>query len=124
MFIHYFLIFALKHRLWVQVRTASLRNEAVLSCTHNLFLGENKKNTTIFHPKIIIFKAVKNHSILHRRVFVIFTDKNSQKGKRKTLVSDLQDFCASIFSAKTLLLKFSAAIKLHMALTITIWLRI
>ena len=30
--IHYFLIFALKHRLWVLVRTA----EAVLTCTHNL----------------------------------------------------------------------------------------
>ena len=32
--IHYFLIFALKHILWVLVRTAS--NVAVITCTHNI----------------------------------------------------------------------------------------
>ena len=31
--IHFFLIFASKHRLWVLVRTAT---EAVLTCNHNL----------------------------------------------------------------------------------------
>ena len=36
--IHYFPIFALKHRLWVHVRTAS--NEAVLTSTHNLCLEQ------------------------------------------------------------------------------------
>ena len=35
----FFLIFALKHRLWVLVRTASV-SEAVLTCTHNLCLGQ------------------------------------------------------------------------------------
>ena len=33
------------------------------------FLSKNKKNITIFHLKMIIFTAVKNHSILHGRVF-------------------------------------------------------
>ena len=47
--IHYFLIFALKHRLWVRVRTASVY-------THNLCFEQNKKNITIFHLKIIIFQ--------------------------------------------------------------------
>ena len=31
-------------------------------------LSKNKKTIIIFHLKIIIFTAVKNHSILHRRV--------------------------------------------------------
>ena len=53
-----FLIFALKHRLWVLVRTASL--------------SRNKKNITIFHLKIIIFTAVKYWCILHGRVFVMY----------------------------------------------------
>ena len=34
-------------------------------------LIKNKKNITIFNLKIIIFKAVKNRSILHGRVFVM-----------------------------------------------------
>ena len=47
---HNFLIFALKHRLWVLVRTM----EAVLTCTHNLCFEQkyenNKRNSTeIFH---------------------------------------------------------------------------
>ena len=49
----FFHIFALKHRLWVLVRIASL------------------KNITIFHLKIIVFIAVKKCSILHGRVFVM-----------------------------------------------------
>ena len=61
--IHYFLIFALKHRLWVLVRTASVPTIYVLS--------KNKKNIKKFHLKIIIFTAVKNCSILYRRVFIM-----------------------------------------------------
>ena len=39
-FIFFLLIFALKHRLWVLVRTAA---EVVLTCTHDLVLSTNKK---------------------------------------------------------------------------------
>ena len=42
--IHYFLIFALKHILWVLVRTAS--NEAVLTCTHNICFEQKNENST------------------------------------------------------------------------------
>ena len=38
--IHYFLIFALKHILWVLVRTA----EAVLTCTHNICFEQKYEN--------------------------------------------------------------------------------
>ena len=48
--IQYFLIFALKHRLWVP--------------TINV-LSKNKINIRIFHLKINIFTAVKNCCILH-----------------------------------------------------------
>ena len=34
-------------------------------------LSKNKKKNHTFQPKITIFTAVKNHSILHRRVFVM-----------------------------------------------------
>ena len=34
--IHFFLIFALKHRSWVLVRIASI--EAVLTCTRHIYL--------------------------------------------------------------------------------------
>ena len=60
-----YIIFALKHRLWVLGRTALLR-----TCTHNV-LSKNKKKITIFHLKIINFIALKYCSILHRRVFVM-----------------------------------------------------
>ena len=49
--------FALKHILWVLVPTIYV-------------LRENKKNI-FFHPKIVIFKAMKNRCILHGRVFVM-----------------------------------------------------
>ena len=54
----FFLIFALKHRLWVLVPTIYV-------------LSKNKKNITIFHLKIIFLTPVKNCSILHGRVFVM-----------------------------------------------------
>ena len=38
--IHYFLIFALKHRLWVFVRTASM-------CTHNICFEQKYENSQI-----------------------------------------------------------------------------
>ena len=34
--------------------------------------SKNKKKNTIFHLKINIFTAVKNHCVLHGRVFVMF----------------------------------------------------
>ena len=51
----YLLIFALKHRLCVLVRT----NEAVPTCTHNLLFGKNKKDIKIVQLKFVIFTAVK-----------------------------------------------------------------
>ena len=41
---HYFLIFALKHILWVHVRTASI-NEAVLTCTCNICFEQKYENS-------------------------------------------------------------------------------
>ena len=55
----FFLIFALKHRLWVLV------------VPRINVLSKNKKNITIFHLRIIVFRDVKNCSILHGRVFVL-----------------------------------------------------
>ena len=34
-------------------------------------LSKNKKTISVFHLKIIISTAVKNHSIVHGRVFVM-----------------------------------------------------
>ena len=56
--IHYFLNFALKI-------------DCEYSCTHNLCFEQKRKNITIFHLKIIVFAAVKNCSIQHRRVIVM-----------------------------------------------------
>ena len=50
----FFLIFALKHRLWVFVRTASISD--------------------FFHLKIIFVTTLKNCSILHGRFFVMYGD--------------------------------------------------
>ena len=52
--IHFFLIFALKHRFKVPN----------LNVPKIYVLSKNKKNVTIFHLKIIIFTAVKYCSIL------------------------------------------------------------
>ena len=54
------LIFALKHRSWVLVRTASLN-----------VLSKNKKNITIFHKENIIFTAFKILCIMHGHVCVM-----------------------------------------------------
>ena len=49
-----YIFFALKHRLWVLVRTASIN-----------VLSKNKKNIKNFHLKIDIFTVVKYCCILH-----------------------------------------------------------
>ena len=54
------LIFALKHRL-----------RQFYSVPTIYVLSKNKKNITIFHLKIIIFTAVKNHSL----PFTFFSQK-------------------------------------------------
>ena len=66
-------IFALKHRLWVLVRTASLRRFYRVP-THYV-LSKNKKNVTFFHLKIQVFTALKYCSIWHGRVFVMMDVK-------------------------------------------------
>ena len=65
--IHFFHIFALKHRLWVLARTASLKIYV---------LSNNVKNITIFHLKINIFTSVKYCCILHGRVFVMALNRS------------------------------------------------
>ena len=61
--IHYLLIFALKHIVWVLVRT----------CTHNICFElkyENSKKKKI-NRKLSFFTAVKNRRMLHGHVFVM-----------------------------------------------------
>ena len=71
--VHYFLIFALKHILWVLV-------EAVLTCTHKVYvLSKKMKIVNKFQLKIVIFTAVKNRCILHGRVFVVLIFSQSIK---------------------------------------------
>ena len=63
--IHYFLIFALKHRLLILVRTASDANR------QPMFWVRIRKNITFFHLKINSFTAVKYCSILHGHICVM-----------------------------------------------------
>ena len=72
--IEYFLIFALKHRLWVRVRTASLRRCKRVPTIY--VLSKNIKLIKTFHLIIAIFTAVKNRYILHGRVFVMEKDQD------------------------------------------------
>ena len=83
--VYFFVIFAPKHRLWVLVRTASVR------CNHNLCFEQKKKNIKNFHLKIIIFTAVKNCSILHGRVFIMgfHSFEDSQACHPKSKISSL-----------------------------------
>ena len=67
--VYIFSYFSLKHRLWVLIRTASLRRFRRVPTIY--VLSKNTKNITIFHLKIIIFIAVKFCSILHGRVCVM-----------------------------------------------------
>ena len=59
---HYFLNFALKHRLWVLVNSSNVYQQSYV-------LSKNKKTIAIFHMKMIMFTAVEYCSILHRCVF-------------------------------------------------------
>ena len=72
--VYFCLTFALKHRLWGLVRTASMRRFERVPTTN--VLSKNKKNITIFNLKIIFFTAVKNCIILHGRVFVMNGNKS------------------------------------------------
>ena len=44
------------------------------------------KNITIFHLKIIIFTVVKNHCILHERVFVMRKKCSNQWVQAQTAI--------------------------------------
>ena len=60
---HFFiLLFALKHRSWVKVRTALLRKSITVPTIY--VLRKNKKSITIFHLKFIGFTAAKNRYIV------------------------------------------------------------
>ena len=50
----------------------------------SMFWAKIRKNITIFHLKIIIFKVVKNRSILHGRVFVMKMHVRCMMTKTKT----------------------------------------
>ena len=65
---NYFLTFALKHRLWILVRTASLGRFKLVPTT------KHKKNITICHLKINIFTAVTYCNILYGRVIVMHVE--------------------------------------------------
>ena len=55
-------------------------SEAVLTCTHNLCFEQKYEKSKKLSPKIVIFTAVKNHYMLHGRVFVMNDiDRNSVK---------------------------------------------
>ena len=66
-------IFALKHRLWVLVRTASLIPTIFV-------LSKNKENVIFFHLKLLIFRAFPKRCKLHANDFVmtVETDKARQ----------------------------------------------
>ena len=59
-----FLVFALGHGLWV------LADRPFLCVPAICVLGGNLNNITFFHLKIILFTAVKYHSISHRHFIV------------------------------------------------------
>ena len=68
-YIIFFPIFALKHRFWELVRTAS----------HTSYvLEQNKANITIFHLKVIVLQH-ENCSVLHRRVIVMILEPRCEK---------------------------------------------
>ena len=74
--VHYFLIFALKHWLWVLVRTASVSKQTDQWGGSNvyprsMFWAKIRKNITFFHLKIIIFTTVNCCSKLHGDVRVM-----------------------------------------------------
>ena len=65
----FFLIFAPKQRLWVLVRTASVRRFKRAPTIY--VLSKNKKNIKNFHLKVNIFTALKYCCILHGCVCIM-----------------------------------------------------
>ena len=65
----YFSYFASKHRLFVLVRTASVRR--FLHVRTIYVLSKNKKNIIFFPLKIFISYNLKHRCILHGHVFVM-----------------------------------------------------
>ena len=56
--VYHFLIFVLKHRLWVYMGVPTIYlSEVVLTCTHE---QRYEKNIKIFQQKNVIFTAIKN----------------------------------------------------------------
>ena len=78
-----FLFFALKHRLWVLVRTASMRRFNVY--LRSMLCAKIRKYI-FFHLKMIVFTAVKYCYILHRRVFVMISTSLRALSKLKLLL--------------------------------------
>ena len=80
--VYFFLFFALKHRLWVLVRTACL-SEAVLTCTHNLCFRVNIRKYRNFSSEIIVFTALKYYCLLNGRVIVMFNFSPKTEVRRR-----------------------------------------
>ena len=64
-----FLFFALKHRLWVLVRTALLKRFKRVPPIYDM--SKTMEVVKTFQLKIDIFTAVKNRCMLHRHVIVM-----------------------------------------------------
>ena len=79
--IYYLLTVALKHRLWILVRTASLGRFLLVPTIY--VLSKNKKNITICH----IFTAITYRNLLYGRVIVMHMETASSlfdmRGSRK-----------------------------------------
>ena len=75
-----FLISAQKHRLWVLVRTISVRplGEAVLTSTHNLCFEQKYEKYQNFYLKTL-FLVVKFSIYLSRRVFLMVSSCGQQR---------------------------------------------
>ena len=79
----YLLFFAPKHRLWVLVRTASVRRFYRVPMIYDL--SKNIKTFKIYLMNISFFTAEKNLCTLHVQVFVM-------KGKRLISLSHVSLF--------------------------------
>ena len=80
-----FFDFTLKHRLWVLVRTASVRRFKRVPTIY--VLSKNKNIIKNFHLKIIFFTAVKYCCILHGRVCVMSNPIVAINWKRHLIVA-------------------------------------
>ena len=71
-----FLFFSLKH----------IFNEAVLTCPPNICFEQKYENSQKSQLKIVIFTAVNNRSILHGRVFVMYSEKSNKNYILKVVI--------------------------------------